>query len=351
MKGIILCGGLGTRLQPITYTIPKQLIPIANKPLLIYTIELLLKSGIEEIGIIVNEYNKTIFQKVLDKYFVNKIEYIVQKSPKGISHGLLFAEEFIGEDKFVMVLGDNSFNFELNVFVSDFNNSKENCRIMLKDVSDPERYGVAYIGDGKIIDLEEKPKLAFSNWAITGIYAFDSTIFKACKEILPSNRGEYEITDAIKWLLKNNYNVSYSILKGYWRDVGNPMEVIAENFYRLISIEENISGEIVDSKILGPIILDDNSVLFNSIVRGPVAIGDNTIIKNSYIGPYTSIGKGVNIEKSVIENSIVLNNSKILGVKTLIDSSIIGEDSIITMGSALKKTNKFIIGKGSKIYL
>lgn len=351
MKGIILCGGLGTRLQPITYYMPKQLIPIANKPLLVYTIELLLKSGIDEIGIIVNEYNKPIFQKVLGKYFENKIEYIIQENPKGISHALLFAEKFLGEDKFVMILGDNSFDFELKEFLLEFEKSKENCKIMLKNVSIPEKYGVAYINDGKIIDLEEKPKLAYSNWAITGIYAFDNNIFKACKEISPSNRGEYEITDAIKWLLKNDYNVGYSILEGYWRDVGNPMEVIAENFYRLTSIEENINGEIVDSKILGNIALGKGSVIFNSVVRGPVIIGDNTIIKNTYLGPYTSIGKGVNIDKSVIENSIVLDKSKILGVKFPIDSSIIGEETMITMESGLKKTNKFIVGKGSKIYL
>lgn len=351
MKGLILCGGKGTRLHPITYTLPKQLIPIANKPLIVYTIESFIKAGINEIGIVVNEENKVIFENILTSYFHNKFSFIIQKNPMGIAHGLLFAEEFIKDENFIMVLGDNSFHFELRKFIDDFRTKKYNTKILLKEVKHPEKFGVAYIGNGKIINLEEKPKLAFSNWAITGLYAFDHNIFKACKEISPSNRGEYEITDAIKWLLQNGYEVGYEILEGNWRDLGNPIDVIEENIDRLLLIENNIKGEIIDSHTSGRINLEKNAAIYNSIVRGPVIIGENTIIKNSYIGPYTSMGKGVNIDKSNIENSIILDRCNIIGVEKPMDYSIIGEGSIITNEKGIKKTNRLIVGRSSKVYL
>lgn len=351
MKGLILCGGRGTRLHPITYTIPKQLIPIGNKPLIVYTIDLLLKSGIKELAILVNEYNKPIFEKVLKKYYTQDFHYIVQHDPKGIAHGLLFAEEYIDREKFIMVLGDNSFNLDLQNFIGEFLISENNCKILLKEVNNPERFGVAYIGNGRIIDLEEKPKTAFSNWAITGLYAFDENIFKACKEIDPSYRGEYELTDAIKWLLQNGYDIGYQILNKKWRDIGNPIDVIEENIDILSSMEENITGEVVNSHISGKIILGKDSAIYNSIVRGPVIIGDNSIIKHSYIGPYTSIGNGVNIDKSNLENSVVLDRCTIMGVGNTIENSIIGEESIIGSEKGVKNSNRLILGRGSRIYL
>lgn len=351
MKGIILCGGKGTRLSPITYTTPKQLIPIANKPLIVYTIELLLKSGIEEIGIVVNNDNRLIFEKTLNRYFTNDFQYIIQDNPKGIAHGLLFTEDFIKKEKFIMVLGDNLFQFDLEKFIIDFITNKNNCKILLKEVENPEKFGVAYIGNNKLINLEEKPKTAFSNLAITGIYAFDNNIFKASKEIKPSSRGEYEITDAIKWLLHSGYNVDYEILKGSWRDVGSPKEVIEENINRLSSIDEDIKGEVINSHISGKIIVEEGATIYNSIVRGPIIVGRSSIIKYSYIGPYTSIGKGVNIDKSKIENSIILDDCVISGVEIPIDYSIIGEGSIVTNEKGFKKINRLIVGKNSKVYL
>ncbi|MBZ2173700.1 glucose-1-phosphate thymidylyltransferase [Schnuerera sp. xch1] len=351
MKSIILCGGKGTRLQPITYTIPKQLIPIANKPLIVYIIELLLDSGIDEIAIVINNNNKVKFQRVLNQYFTNDFEYIIQDNPKGIAHSLLFCEEFINEEKFIAVLGDNSFNSNLKSFIEDFMNKEQNCKILLKEVDSPEKYGIAYIGNNKIINLEEKPKIAFSNLAITGLYAFDNSIFRASREIQPSNGGEYEITDAIKWLLFNGYDIGYEILKGNWRDVGSPMNVIEENIYRLNFIDESIVGEIVNSHISGKVTLRKGSVIYNSIVRGPVIIGENTIIKNSYIGPYTSIGNEVKINKTNIESSIILDRCTILAVQNTIDYSILGECSTVSNENGLKKRNRLILGKGSRVYL
>ncbi|WP_236914998.1 glucose-1-phosphate thymidylyltransferase [Clostridium sp. Cult2] len=351
MKGIILCGGRGTRLQPITYTVPKQLIPIANRPLLVYTIELLFNSGISEIGIIVNNYNKSIFQSTLSKYFNHDFQYIIQENPQGIAHGLSFAEKFVDNEKFVMVLGDNSFDTSLKEFVVDFITNKKSCKILLKEVDNPEKYGVAYIGNDKIINLEEKPKRAFSNWAITGLYAFDKNIFKAIKEIKPSSRKEYEITDAIKWLLQNGYDIDYEILDGHWRDVGSPKDVVDENANRLSYIINNIKGELINSHVSGKVVLEDGAVIYNSIIRGPIIVGENSIIKYSYIGPYTSIGKGVNIDKSNIENSIIFDDCTISGVGIPIDNSIIGEGSIINKEKGLKKANRLVIGKSTKLFL
>jgi glucose-1-phosphate thymidylyltransferase len=351
LKAIILCGGKGTRLQPITYTVPKPLLPIANKPLIAYTIESLLNSGIEEIGIIVSKDNKLIFEKTLNSYFSNKFQYIVQDNPKGIAHGLLFAEEFIGKEKFIMVLGDNSFRFNLKKFVANFITDKSSCKLLLKEVENPENFGVAYIGGSKIIKLEEKPKMAFSNWAITGLYAFDNNIFRASREIQPSKRGEYEITDAIKWLLDNGYDVGYEILEGNWRDVGSPKNVIEENIDRLRFLNEDIKGEIINTYVTGTVILQEGGVIYNSIVRGPITVGENSIIKYSYIGPYTSIGKGVNIDKSNIESSIILDNCVISGVEETIDFSILGKGTIITKEKGLKKVHRLVVGENSKIYL
>lgn len=351
MKAIVLCGGKGSRLQPITYTIPKQLIPIGNKPLIVYTIELLLSSGMNEIGIVVNENNEGIFKKVLKQYFIEEFQYIVQQNPRGIAHGLLHAEEFIDDEKFLMVLGDNSFEFDLKAYVENFITGKDNCKILLKEVENPEKFGVAYIGDNRIIDLEEKPKIAYSNLAITGLYAFDKNIFKACREINPSNRGEYEIIDAIRWLLQNKYAVGYEILKDRWKDIGTPIDLVEENMHRLSSIDENIKGEIVNSQVMGKLVLEEGGAIYNSIIRGPIIVGKNTIIKHSYIGPYTSIGKGVKVEKSNVENSILLDNCVVAGVQNTIDNSIIGENSMITNQKGLKKTNRLVVNRGSKVYL
>lgn len=351
MKCVILCAGVGRRLQPITHTIPKQLIPIANTPLLVHSIRKLLSIGIEDIGIVVNRQNKSIFESILTCYFSRGFHYIIQDSPKGIAHGLLSTEDFVGKEKFILLLGDNSYDIGVERFVEDFMQGKDNCKILLKKVDNPEEYGVAYIEEGNIIFIEEKPKTAFSNWAITGIYGFDHNVFKACKGIQPSKRGEYEITDAITWLLNNDYRVGYNILEGHWQDVGSPIDAIVENAYRLSLIDNELSGEIIDSQIVGKVILGKGSAIYNSLIRGPVIIGDNSIIKYSYVGPYTSIGEKVNIDRSCVENSIILDYSIISGVDDMIDYSIAGKGSIITKEKGLKAVNRFILGENAKIYL
>lgn len=351
MKGLILCGGRDSRLRPITDSIPKQLIPIANKPLIFYTIQLLLESGVRDIGIVVNEENKNIFKRKLENEFNTEFHYIVQKQQKGTADALLQAESFIGDEKFIMILGDNSLQLDLKNIVEEFVIEKSNCKLLLKTVEDPEKFGVAYIWDDKIINVEEKPKTAFSDLAITGVYGFDHNIFKACKNIEPSNSGEYKITDAIRWMIQNEYDVSYEIFNGYWKDACNHQELIEENIYRLSVIENDIKGHLENSSIVGKVILDESSVIYNSIIRGPIKVGANTTIKNSYIGPYTSIGNKVNIDKSNIESSIILDYSYISSVEIPMDYSIIGEGTIIAKENGLKKINRLVTGKNSKLYL
>lgn len=350
MKGLILCGGKDSGLRPVTDFIPKPLISIANEPLIFHTIELLLKSGVKEIGIVVNEKNKAIFKDILANKFEIDFNYIVQKEPKGIAHALLEAESFIGNEKFIMILGDNSLQIDLERIMNDFMISENNCKLLLKKVENPEKFGVAYISNDKVINVEEKPKTAYMDLAIVGIYLFDHNIFNACGNIQPSIRGEYEITDAIKWMIKNGHDVSYEIFNGYWRDVGSHQDVMEENIYRLESIEENIKGHVENSSISGKVILEEGAVIYNSIVRGPIKVGTDTTIKNSYIGPYTSIGKGVNIDKSNIECSIILDFCYISSVETPIDYSILGEGTIVAKENGLRKINKLITGRNSKVY-
>ncbi len=351
MKGLILCGGKGSRLKPLTDYLPKQLIPIANKPLIFNTIDLLLESGIREIGIVVNKENEGIFKECLKDRFELDLHFIIQESSKGIANAVLHAEEFIEDEKFIMILGDNSFQLGFKDFIDNFLNSNSNCRMLLKQIENPENFGVAYIVNGKIVKLEEKPKVAYSNVAITGLYGFDKTIFNACRKISVSSRGEYEITDAINWMLYNGYKVSHEILSGYWRDVGSHKELMEENINRLGSLEEKITGHIENSSISGKVILEKNAVIYNSIVRGPIIIGENSVIKYSFVGPYTSIGKGVNIEKANIECSIVLDDCHIKDIDTSIDFSIIGEGSMIVKERGLKRSNRFLIGKNNIIYM
>lgn len=351
MKALILCGGEDKNLTPISYTIPKELIPIGNKPLLVYTIELLLKSGINELAIVVNAFNKPIFEKVLKYYLKKDFQYLIEKESKGIVHALLLAEEFIKGDKFIMLLGDNFFDFDLKSFISNFEEEEMTCKILLKEVEEPEKFSVAYIGNGRIIDLEERPKMAFSNWAITGLYAFNKNIFEASKAIEDSNKGQYQIVNVVKWLMGNGHKVGYEKLKGSWRDIDSPSELIEQNIDILSSLERNIAGEVIDSKVSGKIILMEGSTIYNSIIRGPIVIGQNTTIKNSYIGPYTSIGNGVTIDKSNIENSIILDRCNIWGIEDPIDSSVIGEGSTIMGTRSVKKSHKIIVGRNSKVYL
>lgn len=353
MKALILCGGMGSRLWPVTLSIQKQLIPIANKPILFYIIDSLIESNMLDIGILISQ-KEDIYKEALNLYDKKdrvKITFIRQENPIGIANAVVSSRKFIEDEKFVMILGDNMYQLRLSDFSEGFISQKYNCKILLKEVENPSQFGVANISDGKIIDLVEKPNNPPTNLAITGIYAFDSNIFKACESIKPSWRGEYEITDAIKWLLDNGYSVDYDILDGEWRDLGTPEDILKENINKLMDIKDSVLGEVISSDITGKIVLGKDSIIVNSMIRGPVSIGDGVIIENSYIGPYTSLGNNISISNSHIENSIILDEANISNIKTIIDSSIIERGTVIKKSNQLRRANSFLLAKNSLVVL
>ncbi|WP_066497421.1 glucose-1-phosphate thymidylyltransferase [Abyssisolibacter fermentans] len=353
MKALILCGGIGSRLFPITFSLPKQLIPLVNKPLLFYIIDSLIKADINEIGILVND-NMELFKESLKKYETEKIklEYIKQEKPIGLANAVSSSREFIKDDDFIMILGDNLYDLDIKLLINEFKLNNSNCNLLLKQVDNPMRFGVAKTNNDYVVDVVEKPKIPTSNLAITGIYIFDKNIFAACENIKPSWRGEYEITDAIRWLIQKGYKVTYKMHEGFWKDLGNPQDVIYGNQYLMKGIMHYINGEIdAKSEISGNIIIGENSRIINSFIKGPVIIGNNTIIKNSYIGPYSSICNNVNIINSKLKNSIILEGCIISNIHTIIDSSIVAQDTIIKKSFKSKQSNKFLLGKNSQVEL
>ena len=351
MKVIIPCAGIGKRLLPITYSTPKQLIPIGNKPLIYYTIDLLKKAGIKDICIVVNSNNLDIFKNKLSHFEDSNITYITQENPLGIGDAILLAEKFTEGYPFVVILGDNIFQINLIDFIHKYYKDNSHCKILLKEVENTEDYGVCYVSNGKIVDVIEKPKTSKSKLAITGLYMFDNKIFDGLREIKPSQRGEYEITDAIKWLIEKEFKVSYEIINGKWKDIGKPEDVIDENAYILKNLNNDIKGQINNSSVQGSMFLGTDSVLECSIIRGPVCIGHNVFIEKSYIGPYTSIGDNVKIINSHIENSILFNSCIIENVEVPIDSSIIEVGTTIIKTNSKVNRKSFIIGRDSKILL
>ncbi len=307
MKGLVLSGGKGTRLRPITYTSSKQLIPIANKPVLFYVLEDISNAGIKDVGIIVGESSKEIKEAVGngDKWNIN-ITYIYQEEPLGLAHAVMISKDFLNDSSFVMYLGDNILKEGISAFVNKFSNSKSDAMILLAKVPNPQDFGVAEIKDNKVIRLIEKPKEPPSNYALVGIYLFTPVIFEAVKQLKPSWRNEYEITDAIQYLIEKNYIVEPNFVNSYWKDTGKVEDIIEVNRLILEDIPFDVKGTIDNkSEISGKVNIGVGSKIISSTVRGPVIIGENTFIKNSFIGPFTSIGDTSQIINSEIENSIM----------------------------------------------
>ncbi|MEM3833396.1 MAG: glucose-1-phosphate thymidylyltransferase [Thermoprotei archaeon] len=353
MKGIILHGGAGTRLRPLTYTGPKQLIPVANKPISQYVLEDLISSGIKEVAIILGET----FPELVREYYADgskfgaRITYIYQGFPKGIAHAISLCEEFVGNDRFVVYLGDNMLQNGIKEYLDKFVESDYDAMILLKEVEDPTRFGVAkFDKSGKLVGLVEKPKEPPSNYAIVGVYFFTPIIFKMIKKLKPSWRGEYEITEAIQMLIDNGHKVNYEFVKGWWLDTGKKDDVLYANSLILDErINRKIEGEIIDSKVDGRVSIGKGTKIVKCTVRGPAVIGEYCHIENSLIGPYTSIGDNVRIINSSIEYSIVLNNAVIEDVNR-IEESLIGRNAkIIKKGFA--NAHKFNVADYSEVIL
>ena len=348
MKGLILSGGFGTRLRPLTYSQQKQLIPVANKPILFYAIEDVIEAGAKEIGIIVGPNKEQVMETVKSIDWNAEIEFIYQAEPKGLAHTILVAEGFLDEP-FVMYLGDNILREGIRDPAKKFAQNNYDASIMLTEVENPQQFGVAELDEtGTIKRLVEKPTVPPSNLALVGIYFFNPVILEACKSIKPSWRGELEITDAIQWLIDNDYRVGWTRVNGWWKDTGKPEDILEANRLILDDIQTNNEGAAENSRIIGRVIIGVGVGIKDSIVKGPVLIGRSCMIRNSYIGPYTSIGNNCVIEETEIEDSIVMDGSGIIGGGRIIES-LIGREVTIGRKADLPNGRKLIVGDNSAI--
>lgn len=352
MKGLILSGGTGSRLYPLTYSNAKQLIPLANKPILFRVIEAIRDAGITEIGIVVGSTGGRIRDAVGDgiRWGV-KITYIQQDKPLGLAHAVKVSQPFLGDDRFVMFLGDNVIEGGISPLIAQFADSEWNSQIVLTKIEHPEQYGVAELGeDNRIVRLVEKPKVPPSNLALVGIYMFDSNIFRAVTAIKPSWRGELEITDAIQWLVDQKYAVHPYVHSGWWIDTGAPGDLLEANDLVLEEIDYGIDGYVDRESTVGRRVkIEQGAEIINSVVRGPSIIGKNARIVNSYIGPFTSVNHGVVIENSEIEHSVVLEKSQIKDIGTRIQDSLIGRDVIISRSPFKPKALKLTLADHSQV--
>ncbi|HSH04733.1 MAG TPA: glucose-1-phosphate thymidylyltransferase [Anaerolineae bacterium] len=352
MKGLILSGGTGSRLYPLTYTNAKQLIPVANKPILFRVIESIRDAGITEIGIVVGSTADKIKEAVgRGGRWGVKITYIHQDQPLGLAHAVKVSADFLGNDRFVMFLGDNVIEGGISTLITQFADSKWNSQIVLTRVKQPEQYGVAELAnDGTIKRLIEKPKNPPSDLALVGIYMFDHNIMTAVNEINPSWRGELEITDAIQWLVDQGHAVHPYVHRGWWIDTGRPGDMLEANDLVLEELDYIIDGYVDrDSQVGRRVTVERGAEIINSVVRGPAIIGENSRIINSYVGPFTSIYHDVTIENSEIEHSMVLENSKIIDISGRIQDSLIGRDAVITRSPIKPKAHKFTLGDHSRV--
>ncbi len=354
MKGLVLSGGKGTRLYPLTFTSAKQLIPVANKPVLFRVIESIRDAGIDEIGIVVGDTADEIKQAVRrgNKWGV-KVTYIHQDQPLGLAHAVKISRDFLGDDRFVMFLGDNVIQGGISPLIKQFADSEWNSQIVLTEVSQPEQYGVAELDEnGRIVQLIEKPKQPPSNLALVGIYMFDHHVFEAVDAIQPSWRGELEITDAIQWLVSNDYRVYPYIHRGWWIDTGRPGDMLEANSLVLEELDPRVDGYVDrDSEVDSRVTVEKGAEIINSVVRGPTIIGENTRIVNAYIGPFTSINHDCVIQDSEIERSIVLEHSHVEALPARVQDSLIGRHVVLERSPIRPKSLKLTLGDYSHLGL
>jgi glucose-1-phosphate thymidylyltransferase len=354
LKGLILSGGKGTRLRPLTHTSAKQLVPVANKPVLFYGLEAMAEAGIEEVGIIVApETGGEIRAAAGDgSAFGLRIEYIEQDAPRGLAHAVLTAEPFLGSSSFVMYLGDNLLRDGIVELVKDFRRERPDALILLTPVPDPESYGVAELNDdGGVSRLVEKPKNPKTNLALVGVYMFTPAIFDAARSIEPSWRDELEITDAIQALVEQGLRVDPHIVHGWWKDTGQVQDMLEANRLILDDLDERIDGEVVDSRVEGRVVVEEGARLERATVRGPAIIGRGSRVTDAYIGPYTAIGEDVTIEKAELEHSIVLSGSSITDLESRVEASLIGKNVRIGRGPALPKAYRFVVGDNADVQI
>jgi glucose-1-phosphate thymidylyltransferase len=351
MKALILSGGKGTRLYPITYTSAKQLVPVANRPVLFRAVDAIVEAGITDIGIVVGDTAAEIMEAVGDgSKWGASITYIEQEAPLGLAHAVLISEEFLADDRFVMFLGDNVLEGGITNLVRQFAESDWNSQIVLTKVADPQHFGVAELRNGQVVRLIEKPEDPPSDLALVGIYMFDQTILEAAKSIEPSYRGELEITDAIQFLVDHDFKVYPYIHEGWWIDTGKPGDMLDCNRLLLETMEPKNLGTVdEESSLSGRITIEKGAQIINSTLRGPMIIGENSRVVDAYIGPYTAIYHDVLIENTEIEHCIVLENSRITNIGARIEDSVIGRNVEICRSPLRPKAYRMTIGDNSQI--
>ena len=351
LKGLILSGGKGTRLRPLTHTSAKQLVPVANKPVLFYGIEAMAAAGIRDVGIIIApETGEEIREAAGDgSRFGISITYIEQDAPLGLAHAVLTAEEFLAGSAFVMYLGDNLLRDGITDLVETFRTEEPDALILLTPVPDPEHYGVAELEDGRVARLVEKPEQPATDLALVGVYMFTAPIFDAARAIEPSWRNELEITDAIQQLVDSGRRVDPHIVHGWWKDTGQVEDMLEANRLILDDLQERIDGELIDTRVEGRVVIEEGVRLERSTVRGPAIIGAGTTITDAYIGPYTAVGENVRIEQAELEHSIVMPGSSISHLEGRIEASLIGKDVQIERSPHVPRAYRFVVGDSSEI--
>ncbi|HKB31915.1 MAG TPA: glucose-1-phosphate thymidylyltransferase [Streptosporangiaceae bacterium] len=353
MKALVLAGGAGTRLRPITHTSAKQLVPVANKPVLFYGLEAISQAGITEVGIVVGDTAAAIEAAVGDgSMFGLDVTYIRQSAPLGLAHAVLIAHDFLGDDDFVMYLGDNFIVGGITDLVGEFRATRPDAQIMLTEVTNPREFGVAELGAaGQVVGLEEKPSQPKSNLALVGVYMFTPVIHGAVRKLAPSRRGELEITEAIQSLIETGHKVDCTVISGYWKDTGNVADMLEVNRMVLESVVPAQRGDADEaSELIGRVLIEEGARVTGSRIVGPVIIGAGTEVTGSYIGPFTSVADGCAIVDSEIEYSIVLRGASINGVRR-IEASLIGHDVEVTPAPKVPRVHRLVLGDHSKVQI
>ena len=353
LKGLVLSGGRGTRLRPITHTSAKQLVPVANKPVLYYGLEAMAAAGIEEVGIIIApETGETIQEATGDgERFGLRITYIEQEEPLGLAHAVLTAESFLGSDPFVMYLGDNLLKDGISALVESFKRSEPDALILLAHVLEPSLYGVAELDGDRVVHLIEKPDDPPSDLALVGVYMFTPEILDAARSIEPSGRNELEITDAIQVLIDRGLRVEPHVVSGWWKDTGRLEDILEANRLILEDIQTRIDGELVEAQVEGRVVIERGARLERTVVRGPAIIGAGSNIVDAYIGPYSAIDENVSIERAEIEYSIVMADSAISDLAARMEASLIGRNVSLRRNHALPRAYRFMVGDNSEIQI
>jgi glucose-1-phosphate thymidylyltransferase len=351
VKGLILSGGKGTRLRPLTYTSAKQLVPVANKPVLFYGIEAMAEAGLKDIGIVVGDTQAEIRAAAGDgsKWGV-RITYIPQEAPLGLAHAVKISHEFLGDEPFVMYLGDNLLNRGIVAFVREFERDRPAAQILLTRVPDPQMFGVAQLEGGRVVRLVEKPKEPIGDLALVGVYMFGPEIFESVNRIKPSFRNELEITDAIQDLIDRGLTVKPHIVEGWWKDTGKLEDMLEANRLILDTFERRIDGQVdSESRIEGKVVIEAGAVVERSVIRGPAIIGAGARIVKAYIGPFTAIMNDVQITDTEIEHSIVLEGSSLRDLSSRVTDSLIGKGVKIYRDPVKPSAYRFMLGDNSEV--